>query len=120
LGIIVGDRRRFQQIVMNIVGNAVKFTERGSVTLRCAARRGNLVVAVQDTGIGIPREQWKQLFRPFHQVDTGTTRKHEGTGLGLSICKRLVDLMEGSIAVESTVDVGSTFTVTLPLRRGEA
>jgi PAS domain S-box-containing protein len=118
LGTLVGDRRRFEQIVMNVLGNAVKFTERGSVTLRCAARRGNLVMAVHDTGIGIPREQFKSIFRPFQQVDTGTARLHEGTGLGLSICKSLLDRMGGSIGVESTPGVGATFTVTLPLSRG--
>ncbi|MGZ5968658.1 MAG: ATP-binding protein, partial [Polyangiales bacterium] len=115
LGSMAGDKRRFEQVVINLLGNAVKFTERGVVTLRCSMRQGNLVVAVQDTGIGIPREQFSQLFRPFHQVDTGTARKHEGTGLGLSICKRLVELMGGNITVESTLGVGSTFTVTVPL-----
>jgi PAS domain S-box-containing protein len=114
---MVGDRRRFEQIVMNLLGNAVKFTEQGSVTLRCAARQGNLAVTVQDTGIGIPHAQVRELFQPFHQLDTGITRKHEGTGLGLSICKKLVDMMGGSIAVESAPGVGSTFTVTLPLPR---
>jgi PAS domain S-box-containing protein len=120
LGAIIGDQRRFEQIVTNLLGNAVKFTERGGVTLRCAARRGNLELSVQDTGSGIPREHFQGLFRPFHQVDTGLTRKHEGTGLGLSICKRLVELMGGRIAFDSTEGVGSTFTVSVPLRRGEA
>jgi len=120
LGSMLGDRRRFEQVVMNLLGNAVKFTDRGSITLRCAARRGNLELSVRDTGIGIRQEHFKDLFRPFHQVETGLARTHEGTGLGLSICKKLVELMGGSIAVESREGVGSTFTLTVPLVRGEA
>jgi PAS domain S-box-containing protein len=121
LGLIVGDRRRFAQVVVNLVGNAIKFTERGSVTLRCAVRRDKLVLAVHDTGIGLAAEQIPMLFRPFYTIDNGNkiTRKHDGTGLGLSISKRLVELMGGSISVESTPGVGSTFTVQVPLR-GEA
>jgi len=120
LGVIIGDRRRFEQVAMNLLGNAVKFTERGSITLRCAARGPILELSVQDTGIGIPSEQLGELFHPFHQIDTGLTRKHEGTGLGLSVCKKLVELMGGSIGVESTLGVGSTFTVRIPLCRGRA
>jgi PAS domain S-box-containing protein len=120
LGRIVGDQRRFEQIVTNLLSNAVKFTERGGATLRCAARGGQLTLSVADTGIGIGREHFPDLFRPFHQIDTGLTRRHEGTGLGLSICKRLVDRMGGNLAFESTEGVGSTFTVTIPLERGGA
>jgi PAS domain S-box-containing protein len=120
LGLVVGDRRRFEQVLTNLVGNAVKFTEHGSVTLRCAACNGSLSVSVQDTGIGIPREQFPNLFRPFSQLDSGTTRKHEGTGLGLSISKRLAEMMGGSIGVDSTLGEGSRFTVELPLQAGRA
>jgi PAS domain S-box-containing protein len=120
LGSLVGDRRRFEQILMNLVGNAVKFTEHGSVKVRCATCNGSLVLSVQDTGIGVPREQLPKLFSPFYQVDTGITRKHEGTGLGLSITKRLTELMGGTIAVDSTLGVGSRFTVQLPLLAGQA
>jgi signal transduction histidine kinase len=88
--------------------------------LECTARNGSLVVTVQDTGIGIPREQFPKLFHPFYQIDTGTTRKHEGTGLGLSICKRLTEMMGGTIAVDSQLGVGSRFTVQLPLLTGQA
>jgi PAS domain S-box-containing protein len=120
LGVILGDRRRFEQIAMNLLGNAMKFTEHGSVTLRCAARGANLEMSVRDTGIGIPAQRLDELFRPFRQIDTGLARKHEGTGLGLSICKNLAELMGGSIGVESILGVGSIFTVTIPLRRGPA
>jgi signal transduction histidine kinase len=123
VGQIVGDRRRFRQVLVNLIGNALKFTERGSITLRCAARHGDLVLEVQDTGIGIPKDQIPKLFRPFSQVDSGITCKHDGTGLGLSISKiskRLVELMGGTISVESMPAVGTTFTVTIPLGRGQA
>jgi signal transduction histidine kinase/integral membrane sensor domain MASE1 len=120
LGSVVGDRQRFEQILLNLLGNALKFTEHGSVTLRCAVCNGCLVVTVQDTGIGISPEQFPKLFHPFYQVDTGTTRKHEGTGLGLSISKRLTEMMGGTVDVDSTLGVGSRFTVRLPLLAGQA
>jgi len=113
-GIIIGDQRRIEQILINLINNAIKFTEQGYVRVR-SYRSGNTVhITVSDTGIGIEKEEMEKLFKPFQQIDTGTTRKHEGTGLGLSICKKLVELHGGTISVTSTPGTGSTFTVTLP------
>jgi signal transduction histidine kinase len=114
-GFVIGDQRRIEQIIMNLLSNAIKFTEAGTITVKTRVFQGDIMLSVQDTGIGIKDEDLPTLFRPFHQVDTGTTRKHEGTGLGLSICKRLVELHGGTIMVTSTVGKGSTFTITLPV-----
>ena len=115
VGEIYSDQRRTEQILINLLGNAVKFTDRGEVVLRCFLDQKWIVIAVQDTGIGIDPVYHQSIFEPFRQVDTGLARKREGTGLGLSICKRLVDLLGGSISMESVPDVGSTFTVRLPV-----
>jgi signal transduction histidine kinase len=117
LGQILGDRRRYEQVLLNLLANAVKFTEVGAITV--AVRRtdnGSVVATVRDTGIGISPVDQTALFRPFHQVESGTTRKYEGTGLGLSICHRLVELMGGDIWVESEPAVGSTFGFSVPAR----
>ncbi len=115
---MTGDARRVQQIVLNLLSNAVKFTENGTVALRCQVADGWAELTIADTGIGIPPEEMEHLFQPFHQVDTGLTRKHDGTGLGLSICRKLASLMNGTISAESTPGEGSTFRVRLPLRAG--
>jgi PAS domain S-box-containing protein len=120
------DRRRVEQILLNLLNNAVKFTDRGGVTLtvragpdvRLADRRPAVALAVADTGIGIRPADLQRLFQPFQQVDSGLSRQHEGTGLGLAICRRLAELLGGTITVQSTWGVGSTFTVTLPLAPG--
>jgi signal transduction histidine kinase/ActR/RegA family two-component response regulator len=118
---LIGDPTRVRQILLNLVGNALKFTERGSIRL-CAgteplgAGRMVLTLAVTDTGIGLSPEQCAGLFRPFAQADSSTTRRFGGTGLGLSIVRRLAQLMQGDVKVESKAGVGSIFTVTLPLR----
>ncbi len=111
-----GDQRRFEQVLMNLLSNAIKFTDHGDCAVRCAERDGSACVSVRDTGIGIASADIPTLFRPFHQLDSGLARRHEGTGLGLSICKRLVDLMGGTISVESRPGAGSTFSFTLPQR----
>ena len=111
------DPRRLEQILLNLLGNAVKFTEKGSVSVRCSVSGGDLVIAVSDTGIGIGAKDLEGLFKPFHQLDTGLTRRFEGTGLGLSISKKLVELLGGSIGVRSIVHEGSTFSIRLPLQR---
>lgn len=115
---IVGDAGRLRQILLNLLGNAVKFTHSGSITLECfapvdAGRETEYSFAVTDTGIGIPDAAQETLFEVFSQADASTTRRFGGTGLGLSICKRLCRLMGGDITVESTPDVGSTFHFTL-------
>ncbi len=111
---IVGDMRRFEQVLLNLLSNAVKFTEEGSVTVVCSAGPGTVITAVTDTGVGIHDEDIDKVFKPFLQVDSGLTRKYEGTGLGLSICKRLVRLMDGDIGVVSVWGKGSTFSFSLP------
>jgi PAS domain S-box-containing protein len=110
----VGDQRRVEQILLNLLSNAIKFTEKGQVTLCGTRESGWVVLRIQDTGCGIAEEDRRTLFRPFRQLDTGLTRKHEGTGLGLAICKRLVDLMGGRIELTSDIGRGSIFTVRLP------
>lgn len=118
--LFIGDVGRFRQIVTNLLGNAVKFTDEGHVLVDVTGTRvaagTRLTISVTDTGIGIPEEKLKAVFEKFNQVDTSSTRRHEGTGLGLAITSRLVELMEGEIGVESAEGKGSTFwfTVTLP------
>jgi len=120
VGQIVGDRRRVEQILINLLGNAVKFTERGEVRIESQVEDGWLVTRVIDTGIGIRPEDVDSVFKPFQQVDTGTTRQYEGTGLGLSICKRLVESMGGRIQIESEWGKGSRCVFILPLERTPA
>jgi two-component system sensor histidine kinase/response regulator len=119
------DPRRVKQILLNLLSNAIKFTpEGGQVTLRVWVDRNKAGLQVEDTGIGIPRNKFPLLFQKFQQLDTSYHRQYEGTGLGLALTKQLVELHGGQIEVESTVNVGSTFTVLLPAqpltsRRGD-
>ncbi|MCL4846001.1 MAG: response regulator [Acidobacteria bacterium] len=117
---LVGDITRLRQVLVNLVGNAVKFTERGHVDVRARANRSTggqvaLEVSVRDTGIGIPRDRLGRLFQKFSQVDTSTTRRFGGTGLGLAISDRLVSMMGGRIVVDSEPGRGSTFAFTVVL-----
>jgi signal transduction histidine kinase len=124
VGEITSDRRRVEQIALNLLGNAIKFTYEGEVTVVTDLLPANgdacerVRLTVRDTGIGIKEEDLGGLFRPFKQVDTGLTRNHEGTGLGLAICRRLAGLLGGDIRAESEFGVGSTFTLVLPTNRG--
>ncbi|WP_235938540.1 response regulator [Endobacterium cereale] len=116
---VMGDAGRFRQIVTNLVGNAVKFTEKGHVFIELSAtptaeNQLMLAIRIEDTGIGIPEDKLRTVFEKFSQVDTSSTRRHEGTGLGLAITAGLVNLFGGSIAVESKVGRGSVFTVSMP------
>jgi signal transduction histidine kinase/ligand-binding sensor domain-containing protein/CheY-like chemotaxis protein/HPt (histidine-containing phosphotransfer) domain-containing protein len=130
---VVGDPTRLRQILVNLVGNAFKFTESGSVTVRVERRpedqsrneqeRAHLNMirfSVEDTGIGIQPDALPRLFQQFEQADATTTRRYGGTGLGLAICRQLVELMGGSIGAASTPGLGSTFSFVLPLADGEA
>ena len=110
------DRARVRQVLVNLVGNAVKFTETGGVTVRVSAAEGWLTIAVADTGVGMPQEALSYVFDEFRQADSSTTRKYGGTGLGLAISKRLVALHGGRIWAESVAGTGSTFSFTLPVR----
>jgi len=126
VGFMIGDVRRIEQILLNLLGNAIKFTEVGSVKLdvtpvndfmRGGVPAGPAVsLAVADTGVGIKPEDKPLLFMPFRQVESDLSRHHEGTGLGLAICRRLVELMDGTITVESIWQRGSVFSVMLPLK----
>jgi signal transduction histidine kinase len=112
---IISDQFRVQQVIINLVNNALKFTEVGSVKVEAFKNGRYLVVRVIDTGIGIEASHIDALFKPFIQIDAGITRKHEGTGLGLSISKKLMTMLGGTISVESKPEKGSTFTIELPL-----
>jgi len=114
---IKADYRRLEQILLNLAGNAIKFTEKGSVNIICESDGPNLNVRVVDTGIGIREEDMETIFKTFRQIDSGISRKQEGTGLGLSISKRLVKLMGGSIRVTSVFGSGSTFSFSIPKER---
>jgi CheY-like chemotaxis protein/HPt (histidine-containing phosphotransfer) domain-containing protein len=121
---LVGDPLRVRQILMNLVGNAVKFTERGEITvtaevISAQATRATVHLAIADTGIGMDAATVARIFTPFTQADESTTRRFGGSGLGLAICRELAELMGGTICVESQPHVGSTFRVVLPLKLGE-
>ncbi|MFH1429708.1 MAG: PAS domain S-box protein [Candidatus Margulisiibacteriota bacterium] len=109
------DERKIRHIVRNLVSNAVKFTDKGEVSVGLQKTDQGFQITVQDTGIGIPKRAHKYIFEKFRQVDNSSTRKADGTGLGLSITKRVTELMGGSITVQSKVKKGSTFTVELPI-----
>ncbi|BDQ11409.1 ATP-binding protein [Sediminibacterium sp. TEGAF015] len=109
------DDRRVEQIMFNLIGNAIKFTENGEIAVRAKLAGEWIEVAVSDTGIGIPKDKFKDIFNSFEQVETSSDdRQYQGTGLGLSITKKLIELHGGTIMVSSEIGVGSTFTFTLP------
>lgn len=123
--VVLGDAGRFRQIVTNLVGNAVKFTDYGHVRIDMSAsglEDGKVVitVCVEDTGVGIPADKLTSVFEKFSQVDSSSTRRHEGTGLGLAITDGLVKLFGGTLAAESTVGKGSVFSVSLPMEIEQA
>lgn len=115
--IIECDQRRLEQVVLNLLCNALKFTEEGFVAVTTTTHGSNYVISVQDTGIGIAVSELDKLFKPFQQIDSGLTRKYEGSGLGLSICYQLLHLMGGQIVVISEPGKGSTFRAVVPIRR---
>ena len=111
-----GDERRIVQVLLNLVGNAIKFTEAGEVVIRVDAADESFVVAVSDTGPGIPKDQQDRIFEEFQQVDDSSTRTKGGTGLGLAIAKRIIELHGGRLWVESTPGKGATFSFSLPVK----
>ena len=111
---LITDIDRARQILVNLAGNAVKFTDRGDVRISTEVETGQVRIAVTDTGIGISTADQRLLFRPFVQVDTGLTRRHGGTGLGLYISQQLARLLHGRVELRSEIGRGSTFTLVLP------
>ncbi len=117
VGTIASDRRRVEQVLLNLLSNGIKFTDEGAVRVEASPGEGRVAVTVADTGPGIEKEEQGRLFAPFSQLDAGLDKRHEGTGLGLSICKRLVDLLGGTIWVDSELGRGSTFGFSIPTER---
>lgn len=126
--VVRGDPERLRQVLINLVNNAIKFTEKGEIGIRCEAAaectapagRTAFRISVRDTGIGIPPERRNRLFHSFSQVDASTTRKYGGTGLGLAICRQIVELMGGEIGCDSEPQAGSTFWIHVPLETADA
>lgn len=118
VGTVINDQRRLEQVILNLLNNAVKFTDSGYVHVSCLLEHGRYILTVSDTGTGIHQEEIPGLFQPFHQIDTGLSRRHEGTGLGLSICRKLLEMMGGSIEVKSEFGKGSSFTIIFPVETG--
>jgi signal transduction histidine kinase len=112
----LGDEQRLTQVLLNLVGNAIKFTDTGEVRITATANNGHFTVAVADTGPGIAQEHQARVFEQFHQVDNSNTKAKGGTGLGLAIAKQIVEMHGGRIWVESTMGQGSTFHMELPVR----
>ncbi|WP_340817966.1 HAMP domain-containing sensor histidine kinase [Methanolobus sp. WCC4] len=114
---IMADRKKLRQIFLNLVGNSIKFTPaEGNISIYSSQRENMIDICVNDTGIGISPEDQEKLFEPFKQLDSALSRKYDGTGLGLSLVRKLTEMHNGTISVESEVGKGSTFTVSLPLK----
>jgi signal transduction histidine kinase len=111
-----GDERRLTQVLLNLVGNAIKFTDSGKVSIKGSSASGSFTVAVRDTGPGISAADQAKLFQEFQQADNSITRKKGGTGLGLAISKRIIEMHGGRIWVESSPGNGSTFSFTVPTK----
>ncbi|HON77434.1 MAG TPA: SpoIIE family protein phosphatase, partial [Spirochaetota bacterium] len=117
--LVYADENRVQQILYNLIGNAIKFTDHGSIRVQAkkittVTNKDMVVISISDTGIGIPREKFAEIFKSFEQLEESLSREHGGTGLGLSISKQLIELQGGTIGVDSTVGKGSVFTFSLP------
>ena len=112
---LLGDADRIKQILVNLIGNSVKFTSKGGIKFTVSWRENALLLYISDTGCGIPEDRQASLFDPFTQVDNSSQRKFEGTGLGLSICKLLVEMMDGNLSFTSKLDEGTEFTIRIPL-----
>ena len=110
-----GDERRLTQVLLNLVGNAIKFTDRGEVAIRASTADGSYTVAVHDTGPGIAEKDQARIFEEFQQADLSITKQKSGSGLGLAIAKRIIEMHRGRIWVESELGHGSTFVFTVPV-----
>jgi PAS domain S-box-containing protein len=117
---VVSDQRRIEQVLLNLLSNGIKFTENGCIRVEVTIQGNHLSVCVTDTGIGIKEQDVRSLFKPFTQLDAGISRKHEGTGLGLSICKKLIELLGGTMSVESEWGKGSKFGFDVPVEGGQS
>jgi CheY-like chemotaxis protein len=115
---VLADENRLRQVLQNLVGNAIKFTDRGFVEVAAAASGDAVEIRVRDSGIGIPEDKFEDIFATFEQLDMGPSRRAPGTGLGLAITKQLVELHGGTISVHSAVGLGSTFVFTVPVAQG--
>jgi signal transduction histidine kinase len=115
LPIGMGDEQRLTQVLLNLVGNALKFTDRGAVLISATAANGQFAVSVTDTGPGIPDQEQARIFEQFHQVDSSNTKAKGSTGLGLAIAKQIVEMHGGRIWVKSIPGKGATFQVELPI-----
>ena len=115
IGKMRSDQRRVEQILLNLISNAIKFTDKGEIGVKGYIKENAVHISVSDTGIGIKDEDLIDLFKPFQQLESGLSRRYEGTGLGLSICKKLLEHLGGEISVDSTAGKGSNFSFTLPL-----
>jgi signal transduction histidine kinase len=111
-----GDGRRLTQVLLNLVGNAIKFTDQGEVVIKAAAQNGSFNLSVRDTGPGISQADQEKLFQEFQQADNSITKTKGGTGLGLAISKRIIEMHGGRIWLDSEVGKGSTFAFTVPIR----
>ena len=116
LPIGIGDEQRLTQVLLNLVGNAIKFTDQGEVAVKASALNGAYTLSVCDTGPGIPPADQAKIFEEFQQADSSATKKKGGTGLGLSIARRIVELHGGRMWVESEVGKGATFSISLPVK----
>ena len=117
--LIEGDESKLEQVMMNLIDNAIKYTDKGKISVTVKQDGANAVFSVKDTGIGISEEAQPRLFERFYRVDKARSRASGGTGLGLSIAQRIVAMHGGYIDVQSALQKGSTFTITLPVRREE-
>ena len=115
-----GDEQRLSQVLLNLVGNAIKFTDRGEVRVEARCNDGQFLITVRDTGPGIPLDEQQRIFEEFHQVDGSSTRAKGGTGLGSAIAKQIVEMHGGSIWVESTLGQGAVFHLKLPVQMPQA
>jgi two-component system phosphate regulon sensor histidine kinase PhoR len=108
------NKDRIKQLLINLIDNSIKYTDQGTITIRCKEEFSNLIIEIEDTGIGIDNEHVNRVFERFYRVDKGRSRKMGGTGLGLSIVKHIVELYNGSINIESKVGEGTTIIIKMP------